>query len=381
MEQIKERFDVIRPYVGDEVQEAVQRVVLHPLFKGMLQYLFGENRVHEAIEDFKTIDTIESFQTKFSSHAVRRVIEKTAESFSFGGLENLDPSRGYLFVSNHRDIVLDSAIMQWVLLDNGHRTSQITFGSNLMSSQFIVDLGKLNKMFTLYRGGSRIEQYRNALLHSAYIRHTVSGQNESVWIAQRDGRTKDGDDKTQVALIKMFALGDKDVCHSLEALNIVPVSISYEYEPCAITKVRECYTRATGNTYVKHPNEDFESVMNGITGKKGRVHMEFGKPLNEFLRELSESDLDQNERCLEVAAEIDRQIYLSYKLSAFNYIAFDRIEGNSNHSGTFYSMEDVELFDAHQRVVTDSLEGDADMLKGIFLKIYASPLANSLTIS
>ena len=172
-------------------------------------------------------------------------------------------------MANHRDIVLDAAILQYLLHKNGYKTSQITFSENLMMDQLLLDLGKLNKMFTFYRGGSKITQYRNAVINSAYINHVLKEQKESIWIAQRNGRTKNGDDRTQTGLIKMLAMGSEQVCDSLADLNIVPVTISYENEPCDILKVRELYL-SRREKYVKSPNEDLMSIL-------GRNHRRQGQ--------------------------------------------------------------------------------------------------------
>lgn len=376
MEQVSERFDLIRPYFDCEINEAVNRVVIHPWFGEMVAFLFGRDKIEQMACELKNVSSVEEFQYRFSRRAVRSIVEKTAESFTFGGLENLDPSTPYLFVSNHRDIVLDSAIMQWILLENGHRTTQITFGSNLMSSQFVIDIGRINKMFTLFRGGTRIEQYQNALLHSAYIRDAILEQRESVWIAQRDGRTKNGDDRTQAALIKMFSISDREVCPTLEKLNIVPVSVSYEFEPCADSKIFECYVKSQGQQYVKAPGEDFKSVLMGITGWKGRIHMEFGTPLNGFIRKLAAEDLDFNGRTMKIAEEIDRQIHCMYNLCSFNYIAFDRLNDSLQHSGLYYSEEDIRRFETYATEVISRLDGDIAALEALFIRMYAYPLIN-----
>lgn len=379
MESIKERFEIIRPYKDSEVKEAINRLTADPRFVEILRYLYEESNLEELIAYFNSIDTIEEFQIKFSGRAVQRIIDKTSSGFSYGGLEKLDPNVSYLFVANHRDIVLDSAIMQLVLVSNGHKTSEITFGSNLMTSQFVVDLGKINKMFTLYRGGTRTEQYNNALLHSAYIHHAICEKNESIWIAQRDGRTKDGNDKTQIGLLKMFSLKHKDVCARLKDLNIVPLTISYEYEPCDAFKVRELYIKGEGTEYVKHPNEDLESVIHGIRGYKGKVHMEFGEPLNHFIEELAEEELDANEKLAKIVAEIDRQVYLNYQLNTPNYIAYDLLMDTTKYKDK-YSLEEVTEFENYINKKVKKIEGDPVKLRNYFLKIYGNPVANYLSV-
>jgi hypothetical protein len=378
MDNFKDQFEVIRPYIDEEINPAIQRVISNPLFKGVVNYLYEGQNYDEVVERFRKIDTVEGFQKAFSDHAVKRTLEKTANGLTSAGADKLDTSKGYLFVANHRDIVLDSAIMQILLLQNGHHTSQITFGSNLMSSDFIVDLGKLNKMFTFYRGGSRIEQYQNAMLHSAYIKHTIKNKNESIWIAQRDGRTKNGDDRTQTGLLKMFSLGSKDICEALVDLNIVPLTISYEYEPCDVFKVKEAYFSEPGK-YVKAPNEDFDSVMYGITKYKGKIHMEFGVPMNEFIRNLSKTPIDQNEKAFLIAQEIDRQIHLNYKLNGVNYIAYDLFNASNIYLNKKYIQDEVNQFENYIAQKLLMIDGDKVKLRDYFIKMYANPVVNYLS--
>ena len=176
---LSDRFDEIRPYYDHEVKPAIERLLIHPRFEGLMSYLYGDGDKEDLLRQFRSIETVDQFQVFFSSHTVKTIIDKTSKGLSESGSKNLDPSRAYLFVANHRDIVLDAAIMQYLLYIGGHKTSQITFGENLMTEQILLDLGKLNKMFTFYRGGSRITQYRNARINSAYINYVLRKQKES----------------------------------------------------------------------------------------------------------------------------------------------------------------------------------------------------------
>lgn len=370
---LPDQFDIIRPYYDHEVKPAIERLLNYPNFEGVLKYLFGDVDREELMSSFRNIETIKQFQVFFSYYTVKTIVEKTSNGLTQTGREELDTSSPYLFVANHRDIVLDAAIMQYLLSKGGHKTSQITFGENLMTEQFLLDLGKLNKMFTFYRGGSKITQYRNAKINSAYINHVLKEQKESIWIAQRNGRTKDGNDRTQTGLIKMLVMGGGDICESLAGLNIVPVAISYEIEPCDIQKTRELYL-SQKNTYVKSPNEDFMSIMAGITGDKGRIHFSFGTPLNKFLDELKTRKLDNNEIIEEITKEIDRQIFLGFKCWPASYIAADLIE-ESTRFAQYYSKEDKTGFEAGMRAKTGSLEGmDQEELQTIYLQMYAGPV-------
>lgn len=376
--EIIDKFDVVRPYNDIEAEEVIERILKEKNFFNILKFLGGDDNVEKFLEDLKNLKTVEEFQNIFSNYAVEKIVEMTMTSFEYSGIENIDVKGNYLFVANHRDIVLDSALMQYALVKNNHKTSQITFGSNLMSSQLIVDLGKINKMFTLYRGGNRLEQYKNAILHSAYIYDVINNKKESVWIAQRDGRTKDGNDKTQISLLKMFALTAENPIERLEKLNIVPVIISYEYEPCDIEKTFELYVKEKTGSYIKSENEDFNSVLAGIRGKKGKVSLSFGKPLNEFIAKINKESISENEKFIKIAQEIDMQVYKNYKLKKTNYIAYD-ILNKSEKFKNLYNASDLSDFKRYMDEKLEVVEGEYEELKKIFLNIYGNPVYNFLT--
>ena len=276
-------FDKLRPYYDYEINAALKRMTASSVFPPIVNFLFPEKKIDEVKELLNNINTVYDFQTKFMHKVVRGIVEKTSAGLTFDGFENLDPNTPYLFIANHRDIVLDSAILQILLVEHKLPTSEITFGDNLMSSDFVVDFGKSNRMFIVYRGGSRAEILNNSKLLSSYIRHAITKKKNSVWIAQRNGRTKDGLDKTEDALLKMLRISsDNDFVDNFSALNIVPLTISYEYEPCGIHKVKELVASQNAN-YIKAPDEDFKSIITGITQKKGKIHLSAGKCINDEL--------------------------------------------------------------------------------------------------
>lgn len=370
------QFDLIRPYRDHEVHPAIERLINHPMFKPVLNYLFEGEDEDQLLNTFRSIHSVDHFQKFFSKHTVGRIVEKTSTGLTVEGIERLDRSMPYLFVGNHRDIVLDAAIMQYLLHLNGHQTSQITFGENLMSEQLLLDIGKLNKMFTFYRGGTRIEQYNNAVINSAYINHVIQQEGESIWIAQRNGRTKDGDDRTQPGLIKMLTVGSSDISSLLEHLNIVPVTISYEIEPCDIQKVRELYI-ARRESYEKGPDEDFMSILSGITGDKGRIHYVFGEPLNGFIRSLEPQNLHVNDLVERITFEIDRQVHTSYRLWPANYVASDLLRGRDEHYH-HYSEYEKQGFEEYMNArITPLREFEQSELRRMFLQMYANPVLNS----
>lgn len=373
--EISEQFDEIRPYQDAEVNVAIKRLMKHPGFKGVLDYLFEGEDIQALNAKIRSINNVDQFQKFFSYPTVENIVRKTSDGLTYSGEEGLDPDKPYLFVANHRDIVLDAAIMQYLLAKHGYKTSQITFSENLMMDQLLMDMGKLNKMFTFFRGGSKISQYRNAMINSAYINYVLKQKKESIWIAQRNGRTKNGDDRTQTGLVKMLSLGSEQTCDSLADLNIVPVSISYEKEPCDIHKVRELYMDSR-EKYVKAPKEDLMSILSGITGDKGRIHFTFGKVMNPFLKGLKEEGLHDNEVIEKIAREIDRQIHMGYKLWPSSYIAADLLKGK-DHFKAYYNDDDLMEFKANMEAKIATLKGiNSEEASEIFLNIYANPTYN-----
>ncbi len=373
-------FEDIRPYYDGEINAALRRIVAVPEFKKILEFLFPGSNKDQMIADLKKIDSALEFQKQFMHPLVNSIVKKTSYGLTTSGFEKLPKGKPYLFVSNHRDIVLDSAILQVVLLDHGHQTSEITFGSNLMTNQFIIDLGKVNRMFKVNRGGNRMELFRNSQLLSAYIRHTITTKKTSAWIAQRSGRTKDGSDKTETGLLKMFNIsGACDFFESFSALNIVPLSISYEYEPCGSFKVRELLSAANGIPYKKEPNEDFISILTGITQQKGHIHLAACEEVNHQLCDINPA-WSQNDKITQLASLMDASVYRNFKLWPTNYIAYDL----QNHSQTFqhlYTPEQKAGFLEYMQNELSFFIDNQKLAHDILLKIYANPVLNFMNLS
>lgn len=376
----KDDFEDIRPYYDEEINAALRRIVAVPEFKKILEFLFPGGNKDQMIADLKKIDSALEFQKQFMHPLVNSIVKKTSWGLTTSGFDRLPKGKPYLFVGNHRDIVLDSAILQVILLDYGHETSEITFGSNLMTNQFIIDLGKVNRMFKVNRGGNRMELFRNSQILSAYIRHTITYKKTSAWIAQRNGRTKDGSDKTETGLLKMFHIsGACDFFESFSELNIVPLSISYEYEPCCAFKVRELLSAATGNPYKKEPNEDFLSILTGITQQKGHIHLAACEEVNHQLCDISPS-WSQNDKITQLAAVMDASIYRNYKLWPTNYIAFDLLSNDHRYADQ-YTPEEESAFREYIHKELSQFVNNKTAARDVFLKIYANPLINLLNIS
>lgn len=370
---IDPKFDDIRPYYDEEVPAAMQRIAKTGFFALLSDYIFPGVPVEDVRKMISGLKTTEEFQKKVMYLVNRRVIETSMTEFSCDGLENIDPSMRYLFVSNHRDIMLDASLLENVLVDNGHDTSEITFGANLMSSPLVIDIGKSNKMFRVERDAVNPRDFLKSSLHlSEYIRFAITQKNQSVWIAQRNGRTKDGIDQTAPGIIKMFQMSyPEDRIAALEQLHIVPVTVSYEWEPCDIHKTLELYESGFG-VYTKMPQEDLNSILSGIVAPKGRVHFHIGKMIQrEDLLPFNNQVNSKFNR--DVAELLDRRICSEYRLTPNNYIAHDLLYGQSIYRD-MYTVEQKDTF--MQRLASfEKYENcNHDRMREIFLGIYANPV-------
>ena len=370
--QRETRFDDIRPYWDEEIPAAMQRIVSDPYFPPVAQYIYPHNTIDEVKDILLGCRNIYEFQTTVMKQVNEQVIERTTDGLTHGGTELLDPSKRYLFISNHRDIVLDSCLLMYILHYSGHRIGEITFGSNLMKGQMVIDIGKSNKMFRVERGGNPRQMYLNSLHLSDYIRYAITEKQESVWIAQRNGRTKDGIDRTDQGLIKMLSMsGGKDRVKALADLNIAPVSVSYEWESCDILKALELYASRDGKPYVKKPGEDLNSILTGITQPKGRVHIQICEPLTaDDLNAIPADYVDAQFRH-SVAEIMDKCICGGYRLFPNAYIAHDIRSGKREYSDR-YTGEQYDAFVTHMKEL-DKFQAD-DILRDIFLGIYANPI-------
>ncbi len=366
-------FDDIRPYHEDEIPVAMQRIAASRSFPILASYVYPEEPLETVRRRIASYNTVREFQTETMALVNERVIEGSTSGYDCVGLQRLDPNKPYLYVSNHRDIMLDSSLLQYSLVKHGFDTTEITFGANLMMNELVVDIGKSNKMFRVERpGGSAKEFYRNSRHLSDYIRHVVRDKKSSVWIAQRNGRTKDGNDLTDQGIIKMFCMSEpSDKINALAELNIVPVSISYEWEPCDILKTLELYESQFAR-YTKKPGEDLNSILTGIVQKKGRVHMEICEPI--VVSELEAlSPLTNNEYHKAVAALIDRRIHSAYRLYPNNFIAHDMRYGSTKYISR-YTPQQKDAFMKRVERLAYYDTCNLDQLTDIFLGIYANPV-------
>jgi hypothetical protein len=342
-----------------------------------MAYLWPEMTKEQVIEKALHTKSPYEFQTGYMSEAIWKIVNSTSSGLTWSGLEQLDRDKAYLYIANHRDILLDSAILQIILDKEDFETSEITFGSNLMDQGFITDFGRMNRMFAVKREGNVKELYDISRQLSAYIRHVIIDKNTSVWIAQRNGRTKDGNDLTQTGLLKMLNMsGGKDFKKSFSELNIVPLTISFEYEPCDDLKVQELYLSSLHTKYVKAPGEDLNSILTGIKQFKGKIHVAFGKPIKEELIEIDKAN-NENDKIKNLVTYIDKQIYQNYKLNPVNYIAYDLLN-QTNVFENNYSKTEKEQFISYMNSKISGLKGETEVLNHLFISLYANPVINKL---
>ena len=357
-----DNFDDIRPYNDTEIPAAMRQIADWDLFPQMVRFIYPNIDIDEARSRILSIQNIHQFQATVMNDAIRRIIAETTDGFSHYGLHRLRRGQPYLFISNHRDITLDAFLLQHLLIERRGETSHIVFGQNLLTLPIMEVLFRSNKLIRMERGGTPRAFY-NSLQHlSEYLNMLVTEHHQSVWIAQRNGRAKDGIDTTAPAMLKMLTLGGKgDPLQILNNLHLVPVSISYEWDPCDAMKATERHMSHNGK-YQKAPDEDLKSVVTGIIGKKGHVHMEIGRPLS--LRDLKPAD--DKELTVHVAKVLDRRIRDGYRLMPTNYAAYDMLYGRK-HRGHYT-----------QRTI-DTLTQRADALpnpdaRRMLLDMYANPV-------
>jgi hypothetical protein len=380
-------FADIRPYHDAEVRPVLDRLLLDPEFLENLAKL----RLPRLTERFpnlvrpvarwilrrelKGVDNVFALQTLVKKY-MDRMIESTTDEFTTSGLIELGSQQSYLFMSNHRDIALDPAFVNYALYHNNYDTVRIAIGDNLLSKPFVADLMRLNKSFIVKRSLKGPRQMLAAYKQlSAYIRHSIEHDRSSIWIAQREGRAKDGIDSTEPAIIKMLTIAqDKSVesfADFVNRLHIVPIAISYEYDPCDGAKARELYEKATQGSYQKAEHEDLKSIALGITGTKGDVHVSFGKPLR--------GDFGDPEA---VAAEVDRQIIANYVLHPTNFFAYKMLHGNYPDlpCGAAHEAFDENKHRAIREKFIRRIEALPAEHRPNALAIYANPIVSKLNV-
>jgi hypothetical protein len=372
-------FDTLRPYRDEEVRDAFLRVTKEPEFKTVMKYLF-QDKADGMIEFFLTLNSVYDFQSKVIAPFLLDLSKKTMDSLTISGLDNLKGDKKYLIMSNHRDIVGDAAILNTLMITNGHDTAENAIGDNLCSRPWITEMMKLNKNFIVKRSGTKREIFEASKLLSSYIRKNIVEKSNSIWIAQREGRAKDANDRTQESLLKMFSMSSgSDLKQGFLELNILPVSISYEYDACDYLKAKEFQQKRDDANFKKSKEDDVLNMQVGLTGYKGRVHYEVMSDINDILHnEILDND-DRTAIVEKVAVIIDRCIHANYQIYPGNYVALDLLEGRDVCCSENYTAEEKERFVNYLNGQIDKIDlanKDTDFLKTKILEMYANPLKN-----
>ena len=380
-------FDEIRPYNEDEMpavfNELLEDRQFNLIMKGFAPWLPKALRNGILRMMFRGVKTAQDFQIRFMKPIVRLCIWRCTKGTSFAFPKNMMKQKSHLFVSNHRDIVLDSAFLDLMLFENGFsRTCEIGIGDNLLIYPWIKKLVRMNKCFTVRRGLTAHEMMRSSRLMSEYIHYAVNEKGENIWIAQREGRAKDSDDRTQDSVLKMFAMGAKEgssLTDALKDLHIVPLTISYEYDPCDYLKAEEFQFKRDVPGWKKSKQDDLDNMKTGIMGFKGRVHYEMSPCMDEWLDKVAGEDLNRKDLFRKIAEHMDSEIHSRYKLYSCNWIAMDELDGTDNSDK--YTADDKAVFEKYinkQIAKVKVPNPDYDFLREKILTMYANPCRNKL---
>lgn len=370
------KFDTIRPYSDTEVNEGIRSVVHHPMMKALMNFTFPEQEDSVWKEQLVRTHSIRDFQINFVYHSIQKVLQRSSEGLTTSGFEKLEKNTSYLFISNHRDIILDTSLLNVSLFDHGLVMTASAIGDNLVKKDFLLKLSKLNRNFLVQRGLPPRELLQSSKLMSEYIGQLLFRENRSVWIAQREGRTKDGNDATHQGVLKMLAMGsdEEQVMDYFKKMKIVPVSISYEYDPTDALKMPQLMAEANNEVYIKEKNEDFITLLSGIMGQKKRIHIHVGDVLNGEIEIIKKNDDNSNRQIQALAQVIDDSILSTYKLWPTNFIAYDLLHQSEKYQH-LYTEEEKSLFERRLEMKIDSQ--NPKMVES-FLSMYANPVTNKM---
>lgn len=370
------KFDSIRQFYDSEVNTAIQNVANHPMMKALMSFTFPDVEESVWMEQLKRTHSIRDFQVNFIYQSIQRVLERSSDGLTTSGFEKLDPNTSYLFISNHRDIILDTSLLNVSLFDHGLIMTASAIGDNLVQKSFLLTLSKLNRNFLVRRGLSPRELLQSSKLMSEFVYHLLSKENRSVWIAQREGRTKDGNDATHQGVLKMLAMAsdEENLMDFFKKIRVVPVSISYEYDPTDALKMPQLMAEANDEIYIKEKNEDFITLISGIIGQKKRIHIHVGDVLDTELDKITSENDNNNKQIQALAQVIDDSILTTYKLWPTNFIAYDLIN-NTDRFSNEYTAKEKQLF---ERRLEMRLGSEVTTLKESFLAMYANPVVNKL---
>ena len=378
--KIPQEFDTIRPWEPEDLPEVFDRLLSNDQFKQVLAYLYPQVPFEMIAQKLKACKTNLDFQLAFAYDFVQGILKKAATGCEMD-CAAIDNTRNYTFISNHRDIVLDSAILDVMLIDNGFKTPcELAIGDNLLSLPWVKDLVRVNKAFIVERALSMRQMLMSSKRLSDYMHFSIKEKNENIWIAQREGRAKDSDDRTQKSILQMMAMGGEgSIIDRLKQLHLVPLSISYEYDPCDFLKAKEYQQKRDVEGWKKGPMDDLVSMQTGIFGYKGHVHYHAAPCIDEYLDTL-DPEMPKQELFNTIAAHLDHEIHSHYRLYPGNYVALDLLENTEAHASE-YTPEDKARFEkyiAGQLAKIELPDKDEAFLKEKILAMYANPVRNFL---
>jgi hypothetical protein len=373
-------FEDIRPYEDHEVVALVDKVLRLPFYRSLMQRFFPDKDSEGLQKTFRQIRSIIDFQTRIIYPILKKIINDSSTELSQSGFQKIKKRTPYLFISNHHDIILDPSVLNMILYENGFNTTKVAIGDNLLRKEWIRDLARLNKSFIVHRTPSVKESFYYSQRLSNFIKKTIIEDGESVWIAQREGRAKDGNDVTQVSLLKMLAYGgDEDKFEYLKSLNFLPTTISYEYDPCDILKVKEILAKERNINYEKNEKDDELSMVTGLTGFKGRIHISIGEVIYNEFDEIVHHETPK-EQFSSLAAIIDEQIQSQIKLWPTNFIAHDMLMNLDTHKKKYTEAERAKFKDyIESKLAKNKLFDEESRIR--LLSIYANPVKNKIRLT
>jgi hypothetical protein len=377
-------FEEIRCYKNEEVHSALERLSNEKQFMKVLSTIYPLLPKEVIKQRLMSFDTNYAFQRDMVNPFLQYLEANMTKGISLNGLNKIDRSKSYLYISNHRDIILDSAFLCGKFIDNKMDTVEIAIGDNLLIFPWIEDLVRVNKSFIVKRGLSTRQVLESSQRLSAYIDQTINEKHQSIWIAQREGRAKDSNDRTQESLLKMFNMnGIGSFTENLSKLNICPISISYEYDPCDFLKAKELMQRHINPNFKKNPMDDLINMQTGVMGYKGSVVYEITGDIQADLNKISTENLSRSEQIAAVAELIDKRIHSNYTIFPINKIAYDLLKDENRFAKEYSTMEklDFERYLSLQITKIDLPEKDDDFLMKKLLEMYANPLVNKLSLN
>lgn len=368
------KYDHIRPYHDSEVNKAIQAVSAHPMVKSMLKFIYPQASEEYISERLANCNSIRDFQTKIITRGIENVLSRSSHGLTTSGFDKLEKDTAYLYISNHRDILLDTCLLNISLFNHDLVMTASAIGDNLVKKSFLLELAKLNRNFLVQRGLGPREMLKSSKLMSEYIADNLLKNQRSVWIAHREGRTKDGNDVTQQGVLKMIALGKGDLSafDYFKKIKIVPVAISYEFDPTDMYKMPELLANHYEEEYIKSTNEDFNSILKGLTGQKKRIHISAGAVFGVELDAISNSGESLNKQFQQLALKLDERLHSGYKLWPTNYVAYDMLHNTETYKDCYTEKEKRQF----ERRVECRIDVNDQVALNSFLAMYANPVVN-----